>query len=486
MTALSLVAREMRGLSRRPANQWLRVLAAGVLIGVFAYGVLILQADLSAGDDIFGGLGFWLTLALWVLVPVMTADCISREKREGTLGLLFLTPLTVLDVIVAKSAVHALRAFTLFLAAVPVLVLPFLIGGVSWQTVCLTLADQITATLLGLAAGIWASTRGGSVTQVMVRALLMTGLAAFLSYVPVMVMMGGAARSPMPLVSSLFYLAARGGLCLFLCFLLLGRALCRLQRTWQQDAPGQQQPRWVRLFSSSDFWRRVFHWDRAAARDRNPIAWLQEYSWTARLTKWGWCLAILAAELILAGEEILDGNASGWQPVLMLALGLGVAFSAANSFRRERDEGLIEILLVTPISPARLMFGRLWGVFSHFFPAFAVLWVFYVGELVLGWHGRGTQWALFWPDPAAFAAVMVVGVWLSLGRLNFFVAWLLTWLAAVLLPVALVGILKPGDSDGWLVSGGFIAVLQVALCGVAARLLYRSLIQRRFLERRPG
>jgi len=191
MTALSLVAREMRGLSRRPANQWLRVLAAGVLIGFFAYGVLILRADLSAGDRIFEALGFLLTLALWILVPVMTADCVSREKREGTLGLLFLTPLTVLDVIVAKSAVHALRAFTLFLAAVPVLVLPFIIGGVSWQTVCLTLADQLNATLLGLAAAIWASTRGGSVTQVVVRALLMTGLVACLSYVPVMVVTGG-------------------------------------------------------------------------------------------------------------------------------------------------------------------------------------------------------------------------------------------------------------------------------------------------------
>jgi len=213
---------------------------------------------------------------------------------------------------------------------------------------------------------------------------------------------------------------------------------------------------------------------------------LQEYSWTARLTKWGWCLAILAAELVLAGKEFSDGYASGWQPVVTLALGLGVAFSAANSFRRERDEGLIEILLVTPISPARLMLGRLWGLFSHFFPAFAVLWVFYAGEFFLGGRGGAGGGVSFWPDPAAFAAVMLAGVWLSLGRLNFFVAWLLAWLLAILLPnvmVALVSLLDFGGPTG---SGIFIAVLQLALCALAGRLLHRSLTQRRFLERRPG
>ena len=83
----------------------------------------------------------------------MTADCISRERREGTLGLLFLTPLTVLDVIAGKAAIHVLRALTLFLAALPVLVLPLVLGGVEWRWVLMAAVVQANAVLIPAAAG---------------------------------------------------------------------------------------------------------------------------------------------------------------------------------------------------------------------------------------------------------------------------------------------------------------------------------------------
>ena len=94
-------------------------------------------------------------------MPLMTADCVSREKREGTLGLLFLTPLTVLDVIASKAAIHVLRALTLFLAAWPILGLPLVLGGVDWRWVLLAAVSLANAVLLGIAAGIYASTRAG-------------------------------------------------------------------------------------------------------------------------------------------------------------------------------------------------------------------------------------------------------------------------------------------------------------------------------------
>ena len=80
----------------------------------------------------------------------MTADCVSREKREGTLGLLFLTPLTVLDVIAGKVAIHALRALTLFLAAMPVLGHPLVFGGVDWRWVLLAAVGRLTPCCSGL------------------------------------------------------------------------------------------------------------------------------------------------------------------------------------------------------------------------------------------------------------------------------------------------------------------------------------------------
>ena len=141
--ALPLVRRELRAESRRPINYGLRVLTAAVVVVVFAGFTATTQLAVSRlGAALFAVLRQSLLLAMWVIVPMMTADCISREKREGTLGLLFLTPMTVLDVMMGKAATHVLRAATLLVASVPVLVLPFVLGGVVWQQVVLAVAAR--------------------------------------------------------------------------------------------------------------------------------------------------------------------------------------------------------------------------------------------------------------------------------------------------------------------------------------------------------
>src|SRR5258708_5263586 len=127
MTALPLVTRELQAEARRPFNFWLRVLGAGSVVVAFTLTSFNLQlAPSHYGPFLFSSLNSGLSLAIWILVPVLTADCISREKREGTLGLLFLTPLTARDIVVAKMLTHGLRAATLILAALPILSLPLI------------------------------------------------------------------------------------------------------------------------------------------------------------------------------------------------------------------------------------------------------------------------------------------------------------------------------------------------------------------------
>ena len=124
---------------------------------------ITLGAELDAaemGRALFAGLNHTMLITFWVLVPLMTADCISREKREGTLGLLFLTPLTVFDVIAGKAGIHVLRALTLFLAALPILGLPMVLGGVDWRLALVAAVAQANAVLLGIAAGTRAVGRG--------------------------------------------------------------------------------------------------------------------------------------------------------------------------------------------------------------------------------------------------------------------------------------------------------------------------------------
>ena len=85
----------------------------------------------------------------------------------------------------------------------------------------------------------------------------------------------------------------------FALFLLVSQAaIRRLRVNWSADGGGSAgaPPRWVSTFAASEFWRAACRWDRGSALDRNPVAWLQEYSWTARLTKWGWLCVLLGAE----------------------------------------------------------------------------------------------------------------------------------------------------------------------------------------------
>lgn len=159
---------------------WMRVLAAAVLIVFFGLGASLssrLQPALF-GRELFIALNGVVYYLIWLGVPLLVADSISREKREGTLGLLFLTPLSAFDVVVGKGTILGLRAFGILLAGLPVLVLPFLLGGVSWRHALFMLVAHLLSLFVALGAGLTAS----ALSRRFVRAVLTAlGLSALLS-----------------------------------------------------------------------------------------------------------------------------------------------------------------------------------------------------------------------------------------------------------------------------------------------------------------
>ena len=72
--------------------------------------------------------------------PRLTAGIFAQERREQTLGLLFLSGLGASEVFASKLLSAALVAFGDLLALFPMLAVPFLIGGVSFElflaTIC--------------------------------------------------------------------------------------------------------------------------------------------------------------------------------------------------------------------------------------------------------------------------------------------------------------------------------------------------------------
>src|SRR5437667_1165968 len=157
MIVLPVIERELRACARQPFSYYLRALGvAAVMVACFLFGIQHSFGP-ALGSILFSSLHFTLFCAIWLLVPPLTADCLSRERREGTLVLLFLTRLRATDIVTAKCLAHGLRALTLWLAALPVLTIPFLLGGVSWIEALLSVAINFSAICWALAAGLLAS-----------------------------------------------------------------------------------------------------------------------------------------------------------------------------------------------------------------------------------------------------------------------------------------------------------------------------------------
>jgi ABC-type Na+ efflux pump permease subunit len=163
MTILPLVQRELRVKARSPSCYWMRFAAALGGILVCAPAVMI-SGGLGSGQAQMGAFAFdGLVLAAFILCcgsGLTTVDGISRERREGTLGLLFLTRVRVVDVLVGKFGAAGLTGLCALAACVPVLIVPILTGGVSGAEAARKVLVLFDTMAMSLATGLWASARG--------------------------------------------------------------------------------------------------------------------------------------------------------------------------------------------------------------------------------------------------------------------------------------------------------------------------------------
>src|SRR5436305_1081674 len=155
MNFLPIVERELRVAVRRRSTYWWRSGAAGLafIIWLWIFGTVSRwQSASQIGHSLFSTLSF-LSFFFCLLAGIwITSDCLSMEKREGTLGLLFLTDLKGYDVVFGKLTATSVNAFYGLLAMLPVLAVPLLLGGVTnaefWR-VALALANTLLLSLSG-------------------------------------------------------------------------------------------------------------------------------------------------------------------------------------------------------------------------------------------------------------------------------------------------------------------------------------------------
>ena len=299
MTFLPIVERELRVGARRRVTFWGRVSAAGLALGI----ALLLQLFFLASR---GGLAAqagliqftvlsWLSFAFACGAGIfLTSDTLSEEKREGTLGLLFLTDLRGYDVVLGKLITGSVQAFYALLAAFPILALSLLQGGVTVRQFWLAVLVICHTLFLSLAIGLFVS----SVSRDSQRSMNGVVLALFLllAVTPLAdaAMAGWNPASFVPRFSlaspgNLFVGIGRArlgdfwlrvGLQQGLAWALLGLACYFTPRAWQEKArrweasarriePGQLQARARR---------------RSGTLERNPVLWLASRDrWQRRL-----------------------------------------------------------------------------------------------------------------------------------------------------------------------------------------------------------
>ncbi len=537
MTVVPIVERELRMQARLLFTYWLRVLGAGVLLATSVFFGADEGFGFESGSQLFGHLNAALFWSIWLLVPVLPADCISREKREGTLGLLFLTPLRGSDIVLAKGLVHGLRALTLWLAVLPILMIPFPLGGLTWKEATLATTTDFSCLCWALAAGILASAMAKTWARSVVLAYLFW-VCCFLAFsyfhgailAPLLAPSGFSSfsgnsyqyvverhhqllwmgllgsRNPGWLLSVIpvnehgqllkadAMTAAASVLVLLAVIVIAAR---RLETSWQERPPPAWRLRWERTMCTPVLWVGFFRRWLRRKLERNPIGWLEQRTWSGRLVTWGWFAVMVSLYSVAFTGPGIGRAFQALQNLMAWLLIVSLAASAAGSFRRERETGVLELLLVSPLSETQIIHGRLKGLWGQFLPALVMLlsvWIYFARFFAWQQNLRQIEFCV-----TSFLSLPVIGLYFSLRQSNFISAALYTIFFGLVVPTGLPMILATlvdinpyrfigaGDALQFLhlvvrltQSQGMAISLQIGLAAYFGRRLNRDLARRNF------
>ncbi len=174
MSFLPILERELRVASRKSGTYLLRLLAAAGFLGLTC-ALLLATSKLpinQRSSTIFVAFGILALLGCLLAGTFLTADCLSEEKREGTLGLLFLTDLRGYDIVAGKLAATSLNALYSLFAIFPILALPLLMGGITMEQFWRVILSFLGALGLSLAIGMFVSSMAFEARQAVIGTFL--------------------------------------------------------------------------------------------------------------------------------------------------------------------------------------------------------------------------------------------------------------------------------------------------------------------------
>ena len=153
INVLPVIVREMRVSARQPVTYWSRWIVVGGAFIACSLIYISYHGSRGMGQSMLYVMGLVLEVVALLSGCLLTADCLSAERRNGTLDLLFLTKLSSVEIVLGKMAASSLQTGLCFLAAFPVFFLPVLVGGVIWNQVVVGMVVIFISFFLSLSIG---------------------------------------------------------------------------------------------------------------------------------------------------------------------------------------------------------------------------------------------------------------------------------------------------------------------------------------------
>lgn len=443
-----VAVRIVQNASRRVKHLYIRSAFLALLILVLLWSIVARGAsdyrELAAvGAASFTLVAYLQILLICILAPVFMAGAIAQEASPRTWEILLTTPLTATQIVLGNLLGRLFFILALLLASLPLFALTQYFGGVPGRTI---LASYGVAASAALVVGSIAIAL--SVSRLVGKRAVFAFYVAVVSYLAVTATVdfmirsagGGAGPSgrgvtvmtclnPFLALSALLnpatYPAAEpgtrawplswmletpvrawvlGSVMLSGVLVVISAATVRAGGLsgvlrgegggggWFARLSGRRAGPGERHRAPRRVWHNPIAWREAAARNATPGRILARWSFILAGAAWGAALV----GLFHTGRLLVDEFrfALGATVLAEMAVTALVAVNMAGSaVTREREDGTLDLLLTTPITPAAYLEGKLRGLVAYLLPMLAVplgtlgLAAIYVGTGGLGRSG---------------------------------------------------------------------------------------------------
>jgi ABC-type Na+ efflux pump permease subunit len=474
MTFLPIVERELRVAARRWGTYWARLSMALVATclgaGIITVTSSALLTPVQTGRALFQGLAGLLGVYGLVYGRRATADCLSSEKREGTLGLLFLTDLKGYDIVLGKLAATSVSGLYALLAVLPVLSICLLLGGTTsgefWRMVLVLLNTFFLSLAVGmLGSALTRDFRRAMGANFMLLLLFVVALPG--AYLGLAILLGYDKSPPPFLVSPLW------------AFPMSFDAAYRMYPgTFWQSVAGIHLEAWLLILLASRLvprsrqekvihakrarWRELWHtWNYGKAEtrpafrkrllDSNAFYWLAARAQRKPLHVW---LLLAAVALYWTCERIFQGQLwsddASFVVVAVLfnfALKTWIAIEAGYELADDQKSGAVELLLSVPLTARDIVTGQVLALRRQFLkPCLAAIGTTLVLMFLLFRQSRKPEVLVIWSVAIVMfvldvAALAGLSMYRGLTAKNHNVAIIGTLLRLLILPWAVFGLI---------------------------------------------